>query len=236
LIKTYTCLCAWPLYRTGEDLGEERFLDAACRVGDATLREQNSDGWFARNCLSGSVNTSLLHTIGYTLQGLLELGILSGRQRYVEAVVRTMEPLLRRCAGGFLHGRWYADWEPAALSSCLTGNAQVAVVCYRLGDHTGDSRYRVAADAVLNYLKALQPMNCRDADLVGAIGGSFPLVGAYMTLGFPEWATKYYLDALLWQEHLRRYETRNVPRTDTGKITRAELAARLRDALVGSAS
>ena len=60
---------------------------------------------------------------------------------------RGVDPLLPCCARGFLHGRWYQDWQPAAFSSCLTGSAQIAVVCYRLAEHTGDARYREAADA-----------------------------------------------------------------------------------------
>jgi uncharacterized protein YyaL (SSP411 family) len=205
-IKTYTGLCGWALHRAGEDLGDQRCLDASRRVADAVLRQQNVDGWFDNNCLSEHVGAPLLHTIGYTLQGLLELGISCGEERYVAAVVRAVDKLLPRCASGFLHSRWDADWEPKGFSSCLTGAAQLAVVCYRLAQWTGDSRYRDAADAVLNYLKALQSMNSPDPGVVGALGGSFPLAGAYMRFGFPEWATKYLLDALMWQEavHGRR--------------------------------
>jgi len=36
----------------------------------------------------------------------------------------------------------------------------------------------------------------------GAIGGSYPLLGSYMTAGYPNWATKYFLDGLLLQERL----------------------------------
>ena len=83
------------------------------------------------------------------------------------------------------------------------------MVCYRLAEHTGDPRYRRAADTVLNYLKALQSTGAErpydDPEIVGAIGGSFPLVGAYMSNGFPCWATKFCLDALLCQ---RAYEGR----------------------------
>lgn len=201
-VKTYTCLCAWPLYWAGQQFDHGPYRTGAMRVGDAALRQQQENGWFANNCLSMRVDAPLLHTIGYTLQGLLELGIISGRAQYAAAAMRGVEPLLPHCERGFLHGRWFADWQPGSLSSCLTGSAQVAVVCYRLAAHTGDSRYRRAADAVLDYLKALQPTGAAavaDPEIVGGIGGSFPLVGSYMANGFPGWATKFYLDALLCQ-------------------------------------
>lgn len=206
-VKTYTCLCAWPLYQAGEDLGHEQYVHAARRVGNAVLRQQHANGWFSNNCLSAHSDAPLLHTIGYTLQGLLELGIATGERRYMDSATRGVEGLLPHCERGFLHGRWFSDWQPASLWSCLTGSAQIAVVCYRIAEHTGESRYRRAADAVLNYLKALQPTSAtdgeEDSEIVGGIGGSFPLIGAYMRNGFPGWATKFYLDALLDQHRFQ---------------------------------
>ena len=202
LVKTYTCLCAWPLYDTGRELGEPAFCAAAVRVGDAVLGFQRPNGWFAHNCLSRRTYAPLLHTIGYTLQGLAELGIISGEERFVAAACRGVEPLLPYCERGFVHARWFDDWQPAAFSSCLVGAAQVAVVCYRLAAHTGDARYRRAADAVVNFLKELQRTSSTsavDREVVGALGGSYPLVGAYMPNGYPGWATKFLLDALLLQ-------------------------------------
>ena len=74
-IKTYTSMCAWPLYLAGQDSGREEYGAAAFRVADAVLRQQHDNGWFANNCLSGRTDSPLLHTIAYTLQGLLESGL-----------------------------------------------------------------------------------------------------------------------------------------------------------------
>lgn len=209
-VKSYTCLCAWPLFRASEQLGDERFLRAARRVSDAVLRQQHDNGWFANNCLSARSDAPLLHTIGYTLQGMVEMGIATGERKYVESAIRGVDGLVPHCERGFLHGRWFSDWQPASLWSCLTGSAQVASVCYRIAEHTGEERYRRAADAVVDYLKALQPTSAPhakdDREIVGGIGGSFPLVGAYMRNGLPGWATKFYLDALL---HQHRFQLRD---------------------------
>ena len=201
-IKTYTCLCAWPLFEAGREFEDDRYCDAALRVGRAVLELQRSNGWFEENCLSNRRDVPLLHTIGYTLQGLLELGISAGDGTFIDAARRGLIGLLSYCDRGFLHARWFADWQPAALSSCLTGAAQVSVVCYRLAEHTGEVRYLRAGDGVLDYLKGLQLTDSARSDLpqiVGALGGSFPLVGAYMPNGYPGWATKFFLDALLCQ-------------------------------------
>jgi hypothetical protein len=199
-IKTYTCLCAWAIHRFGEISGEARYRDAAVHVIEAALRQQRSNGWFAHNCLTHS-ESPLTHTIGYTLQGVLEVGLASGRGDFVDAVRRTLDALLPQMSrSGFLPGCFYADWEPASFSSCLTGSAQIAIVCYRLAAHLGEVRYRLAADQLLNFLKALQTLDADDPALNGAIAGSFPLLGGYMRSGYPNWATKYYLDALLLQQ------------------------------------
>lgn len=206
-IKTYTCLCAWAIYRFGDLSGEDRYKIAAVSVIEAALRQQQSNGWFAHNCLSHS-DSPLTHTIGYTLQGVLEVGILAGRADFIDAVRRTADAILpRMSSSGYLPGRFYADWEPAGFSSCLTGSAQIAIVCYRLFEQTAQAKYRTQADKLVNYLKALQLIQSDDAAVIGAIAGSFPLLGSYMRTGYPNWATKYLLDALLLQhrlEHLKR--------------------------------
>ncbi len=201
-IKTYNCLCGWALYRFGQDSGEAKYCDAAVRAEEAAAREQRDNGWFANNCLTDP-RAPLLHTIGYTLQGLLEVGILAGRRDLVEAARRGTDPLVARVSSrGFVHGRFDRHWRPANFSACLTGSAQLAVVCYRLHEHAGQERYREVADRLVDYLKALQALATPDPGINGAIAGSFPILGGYMTGGYPNWATKYFLDALLWQQRV----------------------------------
>jgi len=199
-IKTYNCLCAWGLLRLGQDLKNERYKQAALKIVDAALLQQQSNGWFANNCLSHP-EAPLVHTIAYTLQGILEVGILTERAHFIRAVELGTVPLLDRMrANGFLHGRYFSDWEPACFSSCLTGSAQIAVVCYRLAEITGSGIYLDSANRLVNFLKAVQEMNTPDSNAIGAIAGSFPLLGGYMPGGYPSWATKFLLDSLLLQD------------------------------------
>lgn len=198
-IKTYTCLCAWAIYRFGELANQDSYRAAAVAIIEAALAQQQANGWFSHNCLTES-ESPLTHTIGYTLQGILEVGILARRPDFVAAVQRTVDNLILQIASnGFLAGRFFSDWQPAGFSSCLTGSAQIAIVNYRLSEQLGVVKYRNAADKLLNYLKSLQLMRAEDNAVVGALGGSFPLFGAYMRAGYPNWATKYYLDALMLQ-------------------------------------
>jgi len=201
-IKTYTCLCAWAMHRFGRLAGERRYQDTAIRVIEAALLQQQSNGWFAHNCLDNSL-APLTHTIGYALQGVLEVGAAAHRQDFVDAVIKGVTPALARIdRHGLLPGRFRANWEPASSSSCLTGNAQIAIVCYRLCELTKSSDYKRAADSLADALKAVQVLESPNQALIGAIAGSFPLFGAYMRAGYPNWATKYFLDALLLQDRL----------------------------------
>lgn len=203
-IKTYTCLCAWAMYRFGEMSRELRYCDLASKVVEAALNQQNPNGWFRHNCLTRS-DAPLTHTIGYTLQGVLEVGLLTQREQYVAAVIKCADALRARIdRRGLLPARLYRDWNPASLSSCLTGNAQVAIVCYRLYEHTGVATYKEVGDKLVDSLKGLQVMDQCSAALTGAIPGSFPLFGEYMRGGYPNWATKYFIDALMLQHRLQQ--------------------------------
>jgi hypothetical protein len=201
-VKTYNCLCAWALYRFGQDFGESKYCEGAIKVVNAALRQQRSNGWFENNCLTRA-EAPLSHTIGYTLQGILEVGLSADREDFVAAVKKGTDPIVQSLLpNGFLYGRFYPDWEPAVFWSCLTGSAQIAVLCYRLFESAAERQYRAAADLILNFLKTLQSLDSSVESLNGAIGGSFPLLGGYMMLGYPNWATKYFVDALMLQDRL----------------------------------
>ncbi len=201
-IKTYSCLCAWAIYRFGDISADRRYHYAAVRIVEAALRQQQPNGWFAHNCLARS-DAPLTHTIGYTLQGLIEVGVLAGREDFISAARKCVDQLMRRVSpDGYLPGCFYEDWEPAVFSSCLTGSAQVAIAAFRLYELTKEMAYRHLAGALVNYLKSVQELDAADPDINGALAGSFPIFGEYMRGGYPNWATKYLLDALLLQDRL----------------------------------
>jgi hypothetical protein len=198
-IKTYNCLCAWALYRYAEQIDSADYRAVAVRAVEASVREQRPNGWFANNCLTWS-EAPLTHTIGYSLQGVLEVGVLAHRDDFIAAARRGLDPVLARVSrSGYLAGRFYEDWRPANFSMCVTGTAQLAIVAYRLFQLSGENRYREIADRMVAFVKTTQCLDTADDGMRGAVPGSFPLSGSYMTYGYPNWATKYFLDSLLLQ-------------------------------------
>ncbi|MBF0627939.1 MAG: hypothetical protein HQL91_06940 [Magnetococcales bacterium] len=202
-IKTYNCLCAWGLHQFGTLVQESRYRQAAVRIAHASMRLQRVNGWFPHNCLSRE-EAPLTHTIGYTLQGLLETGAAAGDEALIHAARLGMEPILAAISpDGFLPGRFHADWTPASFSSCLTGSAQLAVVCFRLFQILGDATFLEAGHRLLDYLKGVQVTAPATSPMRGALAGSFPMFfGEYQSAGFPNWATKYLLDGLLLQDRI----------------------------------
>ncbi|MBF0271844.1 MAG: hypothetical protein HQL98_07270 [Magnetococcales bacterium] len=202
-IKTYNCLCAWGLHQFGTLVQDPNCQQAAVRIARASMRLQRSNGWFPHNCLERD-EAPLTHTIGYTLQGLLETGIAAGDTALIESARRGMLPIIDVLSpDGFLPGRFHADWSPASFSSCLTGNAQLAVVCFRLFQILGDGIFLEAGHRLLDFLKGLQVIGVPSSPMRGALAGSFPMfLGEYQPAGFPNWATKYLLDALLLQDRI----------------------------------
>jgi hypothetical protein len=197
--KIYNVLCAWALYRFGRLTGSKRHCAAAIAAVEGALRFQSGNGWFANNCLTDS-NRPLTHTIGYTTQGILEVGLEAERDDFVAAVEKCFRALIPRIhANGFLPGRFDSDWRPAVRSSCLTGSAQLALIGYRLFQFRRESRYAQAADKLVNFLKGVQRVGTGIPGIDGALSGSFPIMGEYMSAGYPNWATKYLLDALMAQ-------------------------------------
>jgi hypothetical protein len=208
-IKVYNVLCAWALYRFGALTGSDGDQRAAIRAVEAAVRQQRSNGWFANNCLD-QPETPLTHTIGYTLQGILEVGLLAGRDDIVDAAIRGATPLADAVRpNGFLAGRFQSNWQPAVSWVCLTGSAQFAIVCYRLAQTRGQRALGEAADRIVDFLKGVQVTRSADSGVVGALAGSFPIFGGYQTGGYPNWATKYFLDALMLQA-----EARGIPAPD----------------------
>ncbi len=199
-IKTYTCLCAWAMMRYARLADDADVAAAALKAGEAALRQQAANGWFAHNCLTNS-RAPLTHTIGYAVQGLYELGRLAERRDFVDAAQAGLAAALARVDDkGWLAGRLDHRWRPSAGYVCLTGSCQLAAVAYRIAGVNGSSTLTSLADRALAFVKATQRLDAPDPAMNGAIAGSFPLLGAYMTGGFPNWATKYFIDALMLRQ------------------------------------
>jgi predicted ATP-grasp superfamily ATP-dependent carboligase len=202
-VHAYDVLVSWSLLLASRHLGEPRLEDAARKNLDFTVGLQQPNGWFKQNGLRPRKHhRPLTHTIGYAAQGLLECGIALDEPRYVSSARLAADAVCERVtSSGYVPGEFSADWKPAAPWCCLTGTAQLAVIWLRLREITGDDAYLAVARRANAYVKATQTLHRSSAGgRLGGIAGSYPLTGDYCRGQMLNWATKYFVDALLAEE------------------------------------
>jgi len=211
----YHSRVAWPLL----EVHGETQIPAYRHVAEANvrwvLRQANENAWF-ENAGFEPGQPPLTHTIGYTLRGLLEAsGHLSGslRDQVVETVRAAAEAIMMRFERSkrnpygpprLLPATFDENWRSADTWSCLTGNAQMAIVWMKLYRLTGDVRFLNAALKILDQVKATQCLNFRHPGIRGGLAGACAIWRCYERLAYPNWAAKFLADAIMLQESILR--------------------------------
>jgi len=196
----YYTRVAWGLAELGNYTDTSRYRDAARRNVDWTLGQQLANGWFnSAGFTEMEHRAPYTHTIAYTIEGVLETGISLARRDYVDAATHGADALLGLCSGGMFRGRYDSAWCSRARFTCLTGNAQIAVIFLRLWEIRGDSKYLSAAREI-NRFSCLCQQTEGAPQVRGAISGSYPIWGPYQRFAFPNWAAKFFADALLLEK------------------------------------
>lgn len=207
---SFSALTARHLALLAKVTKDDRYEKAAIDNCNWCLSKQNDVGWF-NACAHTLGFPPWTHGIGYAAQGLLEAGICLDRDEYIEGAAKTAEALLRvywlrgfKSASeqekGFLPARFDNDWRSKDNFSCLVGNAQISLVWSTLYQITNDVRYLNGARKINQDLKSLQLLNCPNTGINGGIKGSHPIWGLYRTFGYPAWAAKFFIDALIAEE------------------------------------
>lgn len=195
----YYTRVAWPMLEVHARTDEAVIRDAAVRVLDTIVSWQLPGAGFS-NWGFKPGQAGFTHTIAYTTRGFLESARLLGEAGvgYGEAANRLADSLRRRMElRGRLAGAYGPDLRGIYWYTCLTGNCQMAIIWMKIYDQTGDARFLSAALKALQFVMDRQKMRSVDPNLRGAIAGSSPIWGRYLTLRYPNWAAKFYLDALM---------------------------------------
>ncbi|WP_157969282.1 D-glucuronyl C5-epimerase family protein [Haloplanus rubicundus] len=196
-IHTYCSRVAWALLEVEQQIGGASFHRAAINHLDWVLSNQTNEYWF-NNAAFSPGETPFLHTIAYTVRGILECGILLDNDTYINAAKRTADQLFNlQKESGVLAGAYDKSWIPADFN-CLTGNAQTALIWLRLADRYEDTPYTIAADREIEFLKTHHIL-ANPGPLYGGLTGSVPVWDRYLRLRVPNWAVKFFIDALLYR-------------------------------------
>ena len=193
----YNTRATWPLLAVGLLAGESRLVRAARKHLDWALTQQTASGWFATNAFV-PWKSPFTHTIAYAIRGLLESGVLLGEARWLDAALQAGRGIAAvQRADGWLAGTYQDGWVADAGYSCLTGVAQMSLNWTRLAQATGAQELRTHARSALAYLKTTQRLGHADPAVCGGIAGSSPIWGDYSRFEYPNWAAKFFADALM---------------------------------------
>lgn len=202
LVTTYGAHASCWIAELGQHTGHAPYVEAAARHMRWVLGHQDPEtGWIdlcGFTAEDHAARRGVTHTIAYTLWGVLTTATIANDQDAVRAVERAALAIARRVElSGSLPGVLDSRWRAASTFACLTGNAQMALIWFALFERNGDTRLLNAALKAIDLIKRAQPMAEPDPGLRGGVPGSDPVWGTYIQMAVPNWAAKFYIDALL---------------------------------------
>ncbi len=198
-MATYNTRTAFGLVRAFEVTLDQKYLDSADRNVAWALSLAKPNGWLPGNCLTDNPDDSALtHTLAYSIRGILEVGVATGKPWYLDRALGMARSIARaQRPDGSLSAYYTPDWSAKVDWSCVTGNSQMAINWYRLSTETGDDALLGPAVAANRFNMSLQDLDTENLNIRGALKGSYPISGGYMTWRYPNWATKFFMDALM---------------------------------------
>jgi uncharacterized protein YyaL (SSP411 family) len=204
----YNVRVTWPLYEVGRITNNQEIINAAEKNIRWVLSGVQENGWINHMDFEGE-NEPFTHTIAYTLRGLLECSFLADKdfkkeiQSHVVKAAKKIEDIYKALSGtpnttrNFLPGTIGDSWNSTAKYSCLTGNAQMAIIWIKLYHITNEKSFLDSATKNLEQLKSTQRLSSSNGGIKGAIAGSYPTWGGYIHYAYPNWATKFFADAMM---------------------------------------
>jgi hypothetical protein len=194
---------SWALLLLAQISNDPRYEQAALKNIGWTRSKQHADGWFDHLALVPG-EAAVMHTIAYTIEGLLECGVRLDDADVIESARTAADVLLKyQRVDGSLPGAFADRWRSIEHFTCLTGNAQMAIVWQRLFQLSGDEKYLDASDRIIDYACRSQLVHTHDRNLLGSVPGSSPIGGDYLPDSLPNWAVKFLMDALLLRQAIR---------------------------------
>jgi hypothetical protein len=193
----YNVNAAFGLGEAGRVANIPAAVEGAVRNAEFCLSQQLPNGWY-RDCCLDRAAEPLLHTIAYAMQGLLGIGVSAKRHDFVAAAARTADSLITAMDDeGFIPGRLDSDFAGTVSWCCLTGTAQTAIVWGRLYQLTRRPAYREAMRRANRYLMRRHDVDNPDLRMRGGVPGSWPVWGDYGRFMILNWATNFFVEALL---------------------------------------
>lgn len=194
---TYHSRTAWALLQVWEETKDKNIRKSAIDCLDWVVGKQQTNGWFS-DCDFTSPPDPFTHAIDYVISGLYESGQILNQPKYIESAKLAADRLLGYYQKhGFMPATFRSDWTSSDSYACLTGNAQIVLSWLQLYSRTREKKYFIQAGNLLQDIKKTVDLYTNDLNIRGAVAGAYPIYGGYSRFNYPNWATKFFFDALL---------------------------------------
>lgn len=193
---SYYTRVLWPILWANRYINDLT-IDARIRKAFHHYREQIQSNRSVQDWSFRPKQKAFTHTIAYTIRGYYEASLLLDDEELNQIAISLIEKLmLLREIRGELAGWYDEQWQGSTWFTCLTGNCQLSIICSKVYLQTGDVRFFNTALKMFEDTLPHQNMSS-NLNKRGAIPGSSPFWGRYLALRYPNWATKFFLDAYL---------------------------------------
>lgn len=205
--RTYHSRVSWSLLRLYDLTGDTAYLESARKNITWIMNQQGENYWFDKTSLSEE-NSPWTHLIAYTISGLLECYILLGAsdKRLFNSFYGSAKVLLdyfMRDINNYLPCSFDKNWQSRDVYSCLTGNAQLAIIWMQIYKLTREKIFFVGAHAAIEQIKRTQILDTDRKEIRGGVFGSFPIWGDYASFLLINWAAKFFVDSLLLKQEIK---------------------------------
>jgi glycosyltransferase involved in cell wall biosynthesis len=183
------------LLRLWQITNNNDYKNCALKNLNWVLEQQQANGYFNHASFYNDSNPPL-HTIAYTIEGILESGLILNDQKLINSALLALTKI---CEINKIEQpiRSYRlnGWQKQNNQICLTGLAQISILLFKAYKHTNNDLFLNNAKNIIRTLEKYQ-ITSNHKQINGAIAGSYPLWGKYMPMAYPNWAVKFFIDAL----------------------------------------
>ena len=201
---TYYTRVAWSLAELHNITNNDKYLKACIKNIQWAISQQEENGWFNSAAFNLKNNPHpFTHTIAYTIRGILETGIYLQNADFIESAVKAMDNLIEKIPdNGMVSGSYDRYWQGDNTFTCLTGNSQLSIILFKFYIKTQNDKYIDAGKKINRFLMTRQQSRIKNPNLYGAVAGSYPVWGKYIHFAYPNWAAKFFVDALLLEKQM----------------------------------
>jgi hypothetical protein len=156
-------------------------------------------GFYKDCCKIVNEKEKLTHFLFYTIEGLLCYAIEFNN----ESLFNSLKDFVMKINLNF---RYNNNFLPLALnenldvsfsSTCVTGNAQLALINFIFYEKTNENIFLYYYDEIINQIKYTIDTHTNNKGVYGGIPSCFPFNKEYLNYCYINWGAKFFLDALI---------------------------------------